>query len=110
MCGLSSSSKRHIQESGDDLQESGHGYSSMNVIEIFTFEINAALLYMSRSLSPSGIQLYSKIHRLLTETLRQSRDGWGSSSDSQEAELQADEKMQPEDLRQKCTVTWAPIF
>ncbi|GKA88502.1 hypothetical protein Tco_0810266 [Tanacetum coccineum] len=73
MCGLSSSSKRHIQESGDDLQESGHGYSSMNVIEIFIFEINAAV-------------------SLLTETLRQSRDGWGSSSDWQEAELQADEK------------------
>ncbi|GKA59097.1 hypothetical protein Tco_0758410 [Tanacetum coccineum] len=86
----------HIQESGDDLQESGHGYSSMNVIEIFIFEINAAVwfdcLTKSGALSPSGIQLYSEIHRLLTETLRQSRDGWGSSSDWQEAELQADEE------------------
>ncbi|KAF3430874.1 hypothetical protein FNV43_RR25604 [Rhamnella rubrinervis] len=35
---------------------------------------------------PTGIQLYSEIERLLTETVKQSQDGWGRSRDWTEVE------------------------
>ncbi|GKB32512.1 hypothetical protein Tco_0871913 [Tanacetum coccineum] len=35
----------------------------------------------------TGIQLYGEIERLLTETVRQSQGGWGSSKDWQEVEV-----------------------